>query len=96
MDICELRDKLFGRGVTDAAIVLDAEGVREVEEQHQRDWDDGISYTGIAFLLAMFGKRIPSVRHMLLRNIFSLIWRRLSTITGFPLFRGMKSLRCVG
>jgi len=46
MDICELRNRLFGRGVTEAAITLDAEGVWEVEEQHQRDWDDGVSYAG--------------------------------------------------
>jgi len=51
MDVCSLRDKLFGRGVTEAAMILDPDGVREVELQHQMDWDDGRSFLGLTSLI---------------------------------------------
>lgn len=50
MDICALRDKLYGRGVTEAAMRLDADAVRELEQRYQKDWEANKSYLGIALL----------------------------------------------
>lgn len=47
MYICDLRDKLFGRGVTEAALQIDPNGVRELEERYQDDFDNNMSYLGI-------------------------------------------------
>lgn len=51
MDICALRDKLFGRGVTEAAMRIDPESVRALEERYQEDFDNNKSYIGIGLLL---------------------------------------------
>lgn len=47
MDICALRDELFGRGVTEAALKIDPEGVRTLEERYQENFDNNKSYLGI-------------------------------------------------
>ena len=59
MDICALRDKLYGRGVTEAAMRLDADAVRELEQRYQKDWEDNKSYLGIALLTDMFIEQGP-------------------------------------
>lgn len=47
MYICDLRDKLFGRGVTEAALKIDPDGVHALEERYQEDFDNNRSYLGI-------------------------------------------------
>lgn len=58
MDIYALRDKLYGRGVTEAAMRLDADAVRELEQRYQKDWEDNKAYLGIA-LTDMFIEQGP-------------------------------------
>lgn len=59
MDICELRDKLFGRGVTEAAMKLDADSVRALEQRYQKEWEDGKSYLGIAAMSDTYVEQGP-------------------------------------
>lgn len=51
MYICDLRDELFGRGVTEAALLIDPEGVRALEERYQDDFDNNVSYLGFGLLM---------------------------------------------
>lgn len=59
MYICDLRDQLFGRGVTEAAMQIDPEGVRALEERYQRDFDDNKSYLGLVMLYDGFVEQGP-------------------------------------
>ena len=78
MDICSLRDKLYGRGVTEAAMRLDADAVRELEQRYQKDWEDNKSYLGIALLTDMFieqGSFLPAAFHTLPHCGHRRFWR---------------------